>query len=71
MPVLPRKPEKGPVQRPLGAYRRRRRDRHGDPGEGEREALPQLHRQPASDRPRQHVAGVLRLPSVAKLPLPL
>nr|ACN33656.1 unknown [Zea mays] len=67
MPVLPREPEEGPVQRPVGAHRRRRRDRHGDAGEGEREALPQLHRQPAPDRPRQHAAGLLRLPSLARL----
>ena len=67
MPFLPRKPEKGSIHGPLGAHPRRWRDRHSDPGEGECEALPQLHRQPASDRPGQPPVGLLWLPSLAKL----
>ena len=69
MPFLPWKPEKGSIHRSLGAHRRRWRDRYGDPGERKCEALPQLHRQPASDRPRQPPAGLLWLPSLAKLQL--
>uniref|UniRef100_A0A453G3C1 RING-type domain-containing protein n=1 Tax=Aegilops tauschii subsp. strangulata TaxID=200361 RepID=A0A453G3C1_AEGTS len=59
VPILPRKPEASPVQGPVGAHRRRRCDRPGDPGEGECEALPQLHRQPAPHRPGQPPACLL------------
>jgi hypothetical protein len=68
MPILPRKPEESPVQGSLGAHQRWRRGRPSDPGEGKREALPQLRRQLASRSPRQPVAGLLRLPNLTKSP---